>query len=480
MKSLGINYDEKRNCFDDIKHIKSDLIWGDLKHITKPWFSYILPVYKRADLLKETLDSVLSQRPVDFAWDIVIVDNEAGGENDTERLIRQINDPRILYYRNQENLGPDGNYNRCIEIARGEWLAMLHGDDLVVDDHLQRMGNYIRIKQKGSKPLAYISVRYQDFKNRESVEIIRENINDPYTSYRNKLKRFTQTDAAITGYSVALPSFGTVMNKEVMIKTGGFDEKLGICEDIITPYRLMKDYRVYITPEIMGYHRFEGNESIKKSTIFKICEAMSDFREYMFSRNLLTKLWGNIARTPFYDLLTEYCSYLSGFTETRLKKTDFIYIYPERKPMNILQRAFFHMVERVYCFITGAITYEEAISLSLGEICDDIRNQCKNGRHLAIYGAGRAGRNAQKDLKKRYGIAADCFVVTTKNDDVDMVNGIPVKEISELKGTKDSVVLIATSVPEFYDVMMQKISENEIDRYIVLDKRFRSEISTKI
>ncbi len=474
MKSLGINYDEKRNCFDDIKHIKSDLIWGDLKHITNPWFSYILPVYKRADLLKETLDSVLNQRPVDFAWDIVVVDNEAGGENDTERLIRQINDPRILYYRNQENLGPDGNYNRCIEIARGEWLAMLHGDDLIIDDHLQRMGKYIKAKQNGRKPLAYISVGYQDFKDRSTIHIRREDIVEPYVSFRNKLKMITQTDTVITGFSVALPSFGTVMNKRVMLETGGFNEALGICEDVITPYKLMKDYRVYVTPEIMGYHRFEGNESIKHKTIFRICEAMCDFREYMFSRNVFTKIWGSVARTAFFDLLTEYCSFLSGYTEQRLKKEDFAYIYPERKPMNMVQKTVFHIVMSIYCFITGSITYEKGIEQALKRRIKSINSKItKDG--VIIYGAGRAGKTTERILKKKYGLKVNCFAVSSVQGSEKRIDGIEVREIGDVSDEKNCLVLLATSVPEFYDEMKNNIAEKGFTNYIALDERFESE-----
>ena len=149
MKRLHINYNETSNHFEKIKNVRTDLIYGDPGYIETPWFSYIIPVFKRPDLLRQTLKSVLDQEAVDFFWDIVIVDNETEPNNPTEKLIREIDDKRILYYRNQENIGPGGNYNRCIETARGKWVAMLHGDDLIMKDHLQLMGEYIRKYQRG-------------------------------------------------------------------------------------------------------------------------------------------------------------------------------------------------------------------------------------------------------------------------------------------------------------------------------------------
>ena len=473
MINLDIDYKTKRDCYADIRNTESDLIVGEPDIIPNPWFSYIVPVYKRADLLKKTLDSIFGQKQVDFDWDIVVVDNEAGGENETERLIRELNNDRILYYRNRENIGPDGNYNRCIELARGEWLAMLHGDDLIIDDHLQKMGEYIREKEKGFKQLAYISPAYKDFKDEKNICLKREDIEEPTKVYHGRLKRFRRIDVAITGYSVGLPSFGTVMNRKVMLEEGGFDEKLGICEDVITPYRLMEKYRVYVTPCVMGYHRFEGNESIKTQTIFKICEAMCDFREYVFSRNIWLRLWGKTARTAFFDVLSEYCSYMSGFSENRLKKSDFAYIHPERTDMSLLDKVIFNVVENIYCFLTGAETYEKLIKRNVKSISYEINTNGHNDR-IIIYGAGRAGKNAQKILLNRYGCQIDYFAVTKSDECEKQINGVPVKCIDDLVNiANESLVILATSVPEYYYEMKENLEIKGFSNFISLDERFR-------
>lgn len=76
MKRLHINYNETSNHFEKIKNVRTDLIYGDPKYIKTPWFSYIIPVFKRPDLLRQTLDSVLDQEETIIA---VLRRQEANG-----------------------------------------------------------------------------------------------------------------------------------------------------------------------------------------------------------------------------------------------------------------------------------------------------------------------------------------------------------------------------------------------------------------
>lgn len=144
-KGAAINYESREDCFVKCKNVKSRLIYGDPSFIPDPWLTIVLPTYCRPDMLKQALESILRQWRVNFFWDIVVVDNEPddGMENDTERLIRWIDNKRILYYRNSQNIRPGDNFNRCFLLARGKWVMMLHDDDLLVDNTLQVMGRLI-------------------------------------------------------------------------------------------------------------------------------------------------------------------------------------------------------------------------------------------------------------------------------------------------------------------------------------------------
>ncbi len=479
MKRYKIDYDEKRDCFAAIKEIPSELIWGDKDFVSNPFFTYTIPAYKRAYLLKETLQSVLNQRPADFEWDIIVVDNEAEAENETEQIIREINHPRILYYRNQENIGVDGNYNRCIELARGKWIAMLHADDLLINDHLRLMGKYIRMHEHDRRPLAYISPQYIEFSDREKITLRRPKQKDggkDYLTqkllkedYRGKLKRFRQIDGAITGYSVGLPSFGTVMNREILLREGGFNEKLGICEDVITPYKLAGKYKVYKTPRAMGYYRFENNESMKKETILKIFASMVDFREYMYSRNLFMRMWGNLARNELNRVLAEYCVQLSRFNERRLKKSDFAGIYAPGRQLWISLKAF-QLIMRFYRKVWNLDTFEEECYRLLDSIEEAVQRRKEEKNEFIVYGAGRAGRCTVRYLKKHVpDIHILCIAVSSVTENPGRVQGLPVRSVHKLKKySKTATVITAVTIQQYQDEMNEILKADGFDNVINL------------
>lgn len=85
--------------------------------------SVVIPTYSRAPLLCEAIDSVLSQDLDDM--ELIVIDD--GSTDDTEERARAYGD-RIRYYR-QENKGLSTARNRGIELANGEYIALLDDDD---------------------------------------------------------------------------------------------------------------------------------------------------------------------------------------------------------------------------------------------------------------------------------------------------------------------------------------------------------------
>lgn len=98
----------------------------------------MIPIYNcREDYLRETLQSVLAQDPGIAEMQIEVLDN-CSTTGDPEALVRELGGGRILFHRNTHNLGMAGNFNACIERARGLWVHILHGDDTVRPDFYAR------------------------------------------------------------------------------------------------------------------------------------------------------------------------------------------------------------------------------------------------------------------------------------------------------------------------------------------------------
>lgn len=95
-----------------------------------------LPVYNGENFLSQAIESVLAQSYTDF--EIVISDN--GSVDDTQDICEEYaaQDSRIRYYRAPENRGASWNYNRTVELARGQYFRWLAHDDKLAAELLEK------------------------------------------------------------------------------------------------------------------------------------------------------------------------------------------------------------------------------------------------------------------------------------------------------------------------------------------------------
>jgi len=92
-----------------------------------------IPTYNRAELLKSSLGSVLSQDYPDFR--VVVLDNAS--TDDTKAVVRSFADWRVTYIRNARNLGILGNFNRAIEVNTSPYLNLFMDDDVMLPGFLR-------------------------------------------------------------------------------------------------------------------------------------------------------------------------------------------------------------------------------------------------------------------------------------------------------------------------------------------------------
>lgn len=99
-----------------------------------PKVSVVVPTFRRAGLLKETVDSILAQTFADF--ELIIVDNMS--EDGTEEYVAGIGDARVRYFRNPNGGVIAVNRNYGIRRARGQYVALCDDDDLWVPEKLAK------------------------------------------------------------------------------------------------------------------------------------------------------------------------------------------------------------------------------------------------------------------------------------------------------------------------------------------------------
>jgi glycosyltransferase involved in cell wall biosynthesis len=99
-----------------------------------PKVSVCIPVYNGSSYIAEAIDSVIGQTYENF--ELLVCDNCS--TDNTEEIVRTFHDSRIKYVRNSDNLGLVGNANSCLSLANGEYVCILHHDDMMLPENLEQ------------------------------------------------------------------------------------------------------------------------------------------------------------------------------------------------------------------------------------------------------------------------------------------------------------------------------------------------------
>ncbi|MGE0723069.1 MAG: glycosyltransferase family 2 protein [Alphaproteobacteria bacterium] len=101
-----------------------------------PLVSLCLAVRNEARFIAETLDSILGQTLQDF--EVQIFDN-ASDDATPEICERYLDDPRFTLHRNAADIGQVANFNRCYGMARGRYVCLLSGNDVLAESYLEKL-----------------------------------------------------------------------------------------------------------------------------------------------------------------------------------------------------------------------------------------------------------------------------------------------------------------------------------------------------
>jgi len=104
-----------------------------------PLVSILMPVYKTSHYLREAIDSILSQTFTDFE---LIVLNDCSPD-DAEVVLDEYQDPRIVRYLSEQNVGLANVLNIGMQMAKGKYVARMDSDDLSTPDRLNVQVDYL-------------------------------------------------------------------------------------------------------------------------------------------------------------------------------------------------------------------------------------------------------------------------------------------------------------------------------------------------
>lgn len=93
----------------------------------------LFPFYGDVSMMKEAVLSVLRQSNRD--WRLIVVDD--GYPDDTiPGWFESLDDDRVTYHRNAENLGANGNYRKCLTFVENPLVQVMGADDVMLPNYV--------------------------------------------------------------------------------------------------------------------------------------------------------------------------------------------------------------------------------------------------------------------------------------------------------------------------------------------------------
>ena len=219
-----------------------------------PFFSVIMPVYNRCELLKRAMESVLIQ---DFEnWELLIVDDcSADGTFDVANEY-QLKDKRIKVLRHNKNLGAAAARNTAILEARGIWCSFLDSDNEMKPGYLIECYNSLVGEPEETGIFWTGMEKVRHFKNGGS-----ETSGSVWTPEIQHSEE--KTVHFLTNLRIGT---GTALNVRTALlkKAGLFDASLRAAEDTDLMYRLIQISGYKYSPKILfRYHAQHGDRLTK-------------------------------------------------------------------------------------------------------------------------------------------------------------------------------------------------------------------------
>lgn len=110
--------------------------------MNKPKISIIMGIYNCSETLSEAIDSIIAQTYNN--WELIMCDD--GSADNTYEVALEYKEKypdKIVLIKNEKNMGLNYTLNKCLEVASGEYIARMDGDDISLPTRFEKEINFL-------------------------------------------------------------------------------------------------------------------------------------------------------------------------------------------------------------------------------------------------------------------------------------------------------------------------------------------------
>ncbi|MGH3898540.1 MAG: glycosyltransferase family 2 protein [Pseudonocardiaceae bacterium] len=211
----------------------------------------MLPYYGPVDLMQATVRSVLAQWDPD--WRLTVVDDHCP-EPGIADWFASLGDERIRYLRNEQNLGANRNFQRCVDLLEHDVIVIIGGDDLMLPNYLSSVrAAFVEFPRAAIVQPGVQVIDEYGAPARGLVDAAKRLLYAPRVGVRTELGGEELAASLLRGNWLYFPSVAwrSAAGREV-----GFREGLNVVQDLALVLDLVeRGARMVVDPEVCFFYR---------------------------------------------------------------------------------------------------------------------------------------------------------------------------------------------------------------------------------
>src|SRR5712692_6260020 len=247
------------------------------KRTERPWLSAIVPSHNGDRWLPEALQSVVDQN--DEGIEIVVVDS-SDASNSLEIVDRFADRLAIRPYRRTDLASWMEKTNFGVEMARGDWICMLHKDDLWLPGHCAAVREWIAAQPTSVMHLHPAYIVDEDGRRLGLWRC-------PLPSGASPVPPQLLLERLLVQNFIAVPT--PTMRRDAYLAVGGMDKELWYTADCDLYLKILVTGDVYYHNDALACYRIHGSSLTTSGS-----RSLGEFRDQM--QTVVDRHIGRLAR----------------------------------------------------------------------------------------------------------------------------------------------------------------------------------------